>query len=1046
MNASPDLPAPVRKFNPGTLQSDEEVTRQFVVRQAKLELVLEVLRGNVDSPSCQHVLIVAPRGRGKTMLLARIAAELRAGGTLSERLLPVRFMEESQEIFTLADFWLETLFHLARESRQCNSELARELQEAHNELAAGWRGEDLAERARATVLEASDRLGRKLVLMVENMQALCESVDSDFGWKLRRVLQAEPQIILLATATSRFKGLDDAREPFFELFRILRLEPLDTGECRHLWRAVSGDEADEREIRPLEILTGGNPRLLVIVAGFARHRSLRQLMEQLVTLIDDHTEYFRAHLEGFAKTERRVYLAVIDLWQSSTTGEIAARARMDVRPVSTLLGRLVERGAVVVEGSGRKRRYMAAERLYSIYYRLRRERDEATVVRSLIQFMAVFYTEDELVDMSVALKAEALLWPVLQEGFRRALAETPEVRRAFSAERCRELEELTSGIETPDDEEAERLLEKIQAATDEGEFEQIIEIADQYLTGGSGVSSRPRASIAARMLNAKGVAYAHLDRPDAADAAWEQLIDRFGASDALEIRVSVANASANKGALYGQLGELEAAVAVFDEVVVRFGADDAQELQTVLARTLASKAIALEHLGEHAAAVAACNETVMRFSESDAPEIQGMVATALATKATVLGWLGEVEAAAAVFDEVLERFGTSDAPEVQLPIAQALLSKVVASEPLGDAQAMVTTNEALIKRFDASDSPGLQLAVAIAWVNKASALGRLGKTDDAIMICDQVVERFGAGDSPEVRLLVAMALNCKAGLHLQAGNAAEAVAAWDRISKRFGDCEAPELSTQVALASLNKRLAQGQLGGLGEVMTIYDGAVESFGESVAAQIRLPMASLLSNIGILQEQSGDPNAAIATCEGAIERFGDTDMPELRLATVLFLTHKAKMQAQTGQAEEALRTCDELERRLGTLADNEKAEPRWLMGWIRTRALFHLRQFPDGMDAFRSVYAAFAPGDETMMRRMVAGVIDLVSTGAPERDLLEILSADAERAARLAPLVVALRQRAGEAVRAPPEVLEVAADICKRIEEGADQDAHDRMSRN
>ena len=172
-------------------------------------------------------------------------------------------------------------------------------------------------------------------------------MDKYFGWELRGALQSDPQIMLLATATSRFEALDDAEQPFFELFRIIALEPLVTEECRRLWQVVSGDAVSEREIRPLEILTGGSPRLLVIVAEFARHRSLRQLMEELVELIDDHTEYFRGHLEVLAKGERRVYIAVIDLWQPSSTGEIAARARMDVRPVSTLLGRLVERGAVI---------------------------------------------------------------------------------------------------------------------------------------------------------------------------------------------------------------------------------------------------------------------------------------------------------------------------------------------------------------------------------------------------------------------------------------------------------------------------------------------------------------------------------------------------------------------------------------------------------------------------------------------------------------------------------------------------------------------------
>ena len=78
-------------------------------------------------------------------------------------------------------------------------------------------------------------------------------------------------------------------------------------------------------------------------------------------------------MEVLPKTERRVYIAVVDLWQPSTTSEITARARLGVRTVSTMLGRLADRGAVIWKGSGKKRHYVAAERLYSIYYKLRRE-------------------------------------------------------------------------------------------------------------------------------------------------------------------------------------------------------------------------------------------------------------------------------------------------------------------------------------------------------------------------------------------------------------------------------------------------------------------------------------------------------------------------------------------------------------------------------------------------------------------------------------------------------------------------------------------------
>lgn len=397
----------IRKFNPGTFQSDEEVIRQFVARKRELSIVLDVLRGNIDSPSCQHTLIVAPRGRGKTMLLARVAAELRVNDLFSKRLLPVRFMEESQEIMNAGDFWLEALFHLATEMAKSDPVFSQELRASRDDLAGRWNGNELDLWARSTVLDAADRLGRRLVLMVENLQDLCIDVDDDFGWKLREALQTQPEITLLATATSRFKELDDPAQPFFEQFRTLHLDPLETEECRRLWAVVSGDDVKDREVRPLQILTGGSPRLLVIVAQFARHRSLRQLMEDLVTLIDDHSEYFRSHLQALAKVERLVYLAVIDLWQPSSTSEIANRCRRDIRIVSAMLGRLVNRGAVTIEGSGRKRRYAAAERLYSIYYKLRRQRDDAAVVRNLICFMAAFYREPEATrgDHAAAMKS-----------------------------------------------------------------------------------------------------------------------------------------------------------------------------------------------------------------------------------------------------------------------------------------------------------------------------------------------------------------------------------------------------------------------------------------------------------------------------------------------------------------------------------------------------------------------------------------------------------------------------------------------------------------
>ena len=995
----------IRKFNPGTFQSDEELIGQFVVRRYELDIVLEVLRGNVGAPSCQHVLVVAPRGRGKTMLLARVASELRTNRTFSERLLPIRFMEESQEIFNLGDFWLETLFHLARKIGKSDPESAQEIRDTHADLAARRRGKELEEHARAAALEAADRLGKQIVLMVENLQTLCEDVDDDFGWKLRKTLQSEPRIILLATATSRFKGLDDAKEPFFELFRIVRLEPLDTEGCRRLWQMASGDPVSEREIRPLEILTGGNPRLLVIIAGFAQHRSLRQLMENLVSLIDDHTEYFRSHLAGFAKTERRVYLSVIDLWQPSSTGEIATRAHMDVRTVSTLLGRLVNRGAVTVEGSGKKRLYVAAERLYSIYYKLRRERDEASVVRNLILFLVVFYTDDEMKDMSINLDSEAMQSSTIREGIERAVAETPELGKFF-----------------PD-----------MARSSIGKQSKQINVYDEIVER-FGDSDTPELQVqVAVALVSKGVMRGQLGEADAAIAFYDEVVERFGDSDTPELQVQVANALVNKSVARGQLGEADAAIAFYDEVVERFGDSDTPELQVQVATALVNKGVARGQLGEADAAIALYDEVVERFGDSDAPELQKKVAAALANKGMTRGQLGEVDAAIALCDEVVERFGDSDTPELQVQVAMALVNKGVARGQLGGTEVAIAIYDEVVERFGDSDAPELQVLVAGALVNKGVTRGQLGEADAAIALCDEVVERFGDSDTPELQVQVARALVNKGVTRRQLGEADAAIALYDEVVERFGDSDAPELQVLVAGALVNKGVMRGQLGEADAAIALCDEVVERFGDSDTPELQEQVARALVNKGVTRRQLGEADAAIALYGEVVERFGDSDAPELQVLVAMALVSKGKAQIGLHHWEEALNTSEALERKYGALTDDDEITFEWRAKWMKMVVFLAQGKRSDFKETFRSIYAAFVPGNRAMVHQMLNHIPALIATGALERGLVDILSSDRRKSDALEPLVVALRQRIGETVRAPIEVLEIAQDIRQWIEE-------------
>ena len=689
----------VRKFNPGVLQSDEELIRQFVVRQDELATVLEVLRDNINADSCQHILVVAPRGQGKTMLLARTAAELRANGACSGKLMPVRFMEESHEVSCIGDFWLETLFYLANECASTAPDLAEELQATHADLANAWQDRDYSDRARAAVLEATDQLGKQLVLMVENLQDLCDDVDADFGWQLRESLQMEPAVMLLATATSRFKALDDAREPFFELFMTIALEPLGTEECRRLWQAASGEPVEHRDVRPLEILTGGSPRLLTIVAELARHQSVRQLMEDLVALVDDHTDYFRSHLEALPKTERRVYVAAISLWRPSSTSEIATRARMGVRLASSLLGRLVARGALVVTGGKRGRRYAAAERLYCLYYKIRRERNEADVVQMLMRFMAIFYSKVHGTDMNAKLVEEIRHDPLIRRAMIDAATGDPDV--------------LASAPEAS------------LAALDQEMRDPNIDPVDM-----------------ADLMERKGVLLHQLRRYDDMKKTCEAVIDRFGKDIAPWSRRAVAVARFNRALAMQSLNDAQEALITYGDIIAMYRDDD-QMLDVVLGATLNRASLHVK-LDLHRQDAFDCfEEVVRRYGQDDRPFLAPHVARAMINMGSLQSLAPDTHTAGfETWRALINRFGSFDDPEVRKHVTAAYI-KVVAFLINHNAEAALATCEEASEYIEDGGESEVQAHGARLLLVRGWAQRSLGRINDALASHDDLEDRFG---------------------------------------------------------------------------------------------------------------------------------------------------------------------------------------------------------------------------------------------------------------------------------------------------------------
>jgi ABC-type iron transport system FetAB ATPase subunit len=392
LRAGPEEVTPMSrpmKYNPALL-SDEEIVAQFAARQAELKTVLEVVEGNTES-SNQHLLVIGPRGAGKSMLLHRVLAEIRRSEALSSRWIPVPFAEESFEVASPGQLWLQAIYHMGTHTH------VRTWSQAYEELRAEPDEQRLRERALSLLLDHADHERKRLVLVVENLHLLLgEQLTEKDAWVLRHTLSNEPRIMLLASATHGFDAVGKESRALYEMFRVLRLEPLDLEDCGRLWRSVTGGPANDVRVRPVQILTGGSPRLISILGTFAQSRSLRELLNDLTFLVDDHTEYFKSRLESLPAKERKVFVSLAELWDPSDARTVAAASRLNVNETSALLGRLESRGAVTSEQEKRTKYYQVAERLFNIYYLFRRQGTQAQRLRFLADFLVRLYESQGL--------------------------------------------------------------------------------------------------------------------------------------------------------------------------------------------------------------------------------------------------------------------------------------------------------------------------------------------------------------------------------------------------------------------------------------------------------------------------------------------------------------------------------------------------------------------------------------------------------------------------------------------------------------------------
>ena len=387
-----------RIYNPAQLTSDE-LKASFIARQATLAQLLRLLAEQRPGHPCQHIVLVGPRGMGKTTLGLSFLQAVREDENLSTKWQPVPFPEESYEIGDLADFWLAALRHLAQATGEERwRDRADGLQEGERDA------ERLAAYALGALLDFTEEGRKRLILFVENLDLVLSQLgDEREVHALREALMAHAEILLVGSANSVFHAIRSDGQPFYEFFRIVPLPGLEPDECRRLLQVLADQEGGDRRpvaldpedgrLETIRRLTGGNPRLLVLTCRMLRESPLGSAMEDLERLMDEQTPYFKARIEALPAQARKVFHCLAKAWMPLRTREVAAESKLGSSHASAQLRQLIDKGYVrEVRQEGETRgRYEVSDRFYNMYYLLRSSPVGRVRLERLVDFLHQLY-------------------------------------------------------------------------------------------------------------------------------------------------------------------------------------------------------------------------------------------------------------------------------------------------------------------------------------------------------------------------------------------------------------------------------------------------------------------------------------------------------------------------------------------------------------------------------------------------------------------------------------------------------------------------------
>ena len=400
------MPEPALESNIGLYRSGvtspERLRHTSVAREHIVDNAIESLRGSVGRKSKHHLLFIGPRGIGKTHLLSCIEDTVRSDETLRASVVVVRFPEESSRTLSFADFLIglcEILKDVVEDEPLWAELFARVQTDEDNARVV-----DILAPA---IREQNRQHKRTLLVMLENLGEIFTRQirdKNDLG-SLRKFFMADNGCLLLATAPLHFDAITDVGQPFYDFFDIQILENLSFDETVEVIRLNLSWEKHEEilatfegmrpRLQALYRMTGGNPRLTMMLYELIAHESITRVQDQFQLLLDRISPFYQGRLNDLPPGQRALLECLASMRdQEKTPAAIAARMRMSQQETSSLLKRLSDAHylrAIQHPLDKRSRLYTIREGFFDIWLAMNLSRGARKRLPFLLDFFNVFY-------------------------------------------------------------------------------------------------------------------------------------------------------------------------------------------------------------------------------------------------------------------------------------------------------------------------------------------------------------------------------------------------------------------------------------------------------------------------------------------------------------------------------------------------------------------------------------------------------------------------------------------------------------------------------